>query len=188
MVQNISKLAHNCPKELKNSNMVQNGLNLSRKSSKWVRHNHVSWSSLHSRYVNECEVALLNRQLKLRLWFYYWYFHWKVSKSVGYSWVCLCHKNSGSFQIYLDYTKWIHFPALLQSKGSIHVMLAVLGKPSREKNLLLFGISPNDLDPPPLFFNPLRNFFLNLILYKLKFLKMFVFVSSSSIFLWKRQN
>ena len=133
MIQHGLEWFHNCPKELKKSNMVQNGPNLSKKSSKMVRHIQVSWSSLHSRYVNECEVALFNRKLKLRLWFYYWYLHWKVSKSVGYSWVCLCHKNSGPFKIYLDYTKWIHFLALLQSKGNIYVMLPVLGKPSQEK-------------------------------------------------------
>ena len=42
MVQNGSKLVKNGPK---GSNMVHYGLNLSKKSSKWVRHNQVSWSS-----------------------------------------------------------------------------------------------------------------------------------------------
>ena len=45
-----------------------------------------------------------------------------------------------------------------------------------KKNLLLFGKSSNGLDTPPLYFwNPWRNFFLNLIFYKLKFLNMFGF-------------
>ena len=48
-----------------------------------------------------------------------------------------------------------------------------LGKPSKEKICfcLVFSILP--WPPPAVFWNPLRNFFQNLILYELKFLKVF---------------
>ena len=48
------------------------------------------------------------------------------------------------------------------------------GKPSREKICFCLVFFKIALTPPPLvFWNPLRNFFQNLILYKLKFLKVF---------------
>ena len=43
----------------------------------------------------------------------------------------------------------------------------------QKKNLLLFGFFQFRLDPPSVFWNPLRNFFLNLIFFK--FLNMFGF-------------
>jgi hypothetical protein len=49
-----------------------------------------------------------------------------------------------------------------------------LGKPSLDKNLFLFGKSPKGLvlPPPPVFLESCEDFFLNLILDKLKFLKL----------------
>jgi hypothetical protein len=50
------------------------------------------------------------------------------------------------------------------------------------KNLLLFGFFPNGLDPAPVFLELFKDIFKNLILYGLKFLKVFGFWSSSYIF------
>ena len=57
----------------------------------------------------------------------------------------------------------------------VHRKRSKLREAIPRKNLFLFGFFQNRLDPPtPLvFWNPSRNFFFYLILYKLKFLKVF---------------
>ena len=73
---------------------------------------------------------------------------------------------------------FVIFVSILQNpfkgKGNTHYTLCL--REAIQKNLYLFGKSPNGLDPPPLyFFNPSKNFFLTLILDKLKFIKIFRF-------------
>ena len=48
MVQNNSKPVQNGREEFERSNMIQYGINLPKKSSKWVQHNQVSWFSCQS--------------------------------------------------------------------------------------------------------------------------------------------
>ena len=89
----------------------------------------------------------------------------RQARGISYKW---------SIDKYLwdDYCFW--FTIIVPTVFMILVSgLFVIREAIQKKNLLLFGFFQFRLDPPPVFWNPSRNFFQNLILYELKFLKVF---------------
>ena len=76
--------------------------------------------------------------------------------------------------------------AAIQKSLVIHSLTDSLREAIPRKNLLMFGFFPNGLDhPTPVFLERFEKLFKNLILVKLKSLKVFGFWSSSPIYLGK---